>query len=266
MAALPRESSPSAARAIILLIGMIALLPSLLCHLPFRDASPASERIGSLSITQTSEQIFLVPRSPPFLEPMEAIVLFISVIGIWGVVKGHRAFIDGYILLLGAFVISEMTHVLVAFIDRRAWIARTLSDAWGRAYESDPVMIRILEMEFSCTGFSTPLDRSVILPDLPLSALTDLRTCQDVITDVFGTKLWRWGSSVMLIKFTQVIVMIGVLCAVFFYLSRGNTDGADLPTHNDIEKANQCPTYEEATGTEKEGEGEEEEKDVVSSI
>ncbi|RUP16106.1 hypothetical protein BC936DRAFT_139549 [Jimgerdemannia flammicorona] len=154
-----------------------------------------------------TSSIVLVPTLSVGIDMIGASVLFISVIGLCGVAKRSRtimnivSFPHLYFTILIAFILFQVGVAVIAYVNGAQWVDQSLDRSWQQAYETDPSLIRDLQLEFHCQGFSTITDRHILTP----SRSEDLvKPCKEILAVRFGRRLNALGTLVLFMRLVQV--------------------------------------------------------------
>ncbi|KAF9574803.1 hypothetical protein EC968_005281 [Mortierella alpina] len=108
-------------------------------------------------------------------------------------------------------------------------MSEALEKSWDKAYDTDKGLIRDLQIEFHCQGFSSHDDRAV---QAPRSVEGSLPFCADILQQRFGKRLRRLGSLILCIRLIQLtgVLLLSILfkhLAMMEQVEEEQTDSGD---------------------------------------
>ncbi|KAI1300109.1 hypothetical protein EDD11_006307 [Mortierella claussenii] len=146
-------------------------------------------------------------------------VVMISLMGLLGVSKGSKPIMKLYFVLVVGYIMIQGLFVVKEFMFGTDWIRDALDVSWSTAYHSNPQLIKDLQSEFNCQGFSDNNDRSL---EVSAGMISDgygrFPSCSEALQRVFGKRLQKLGSVILWIRLAQLAGVL-LLCVLFKYLT-----------------------------------------------
>ncbi|KAF9951544.1 hypothetical protein BGZ72_006964 [Mortierella alpina] len=164
-----------------------------------------SSQAGSLQ-----HGITLTPTFSVGVDIMGIGVVVVSIMGLLGVAKGCKRLMNLYFVLVLCFIAVQAVYAITGFMSGTSWILEALEKSWDRAYDTDKGLIRDLQIEFNCQGFSSQDDRAVLVPR---SFEEPVPFCADILQQRFGKRLRRLGSLILCIRLIQLtgVLLLSIL-------------------------------------------------------
>jgi len=88
------------------------------------------------------------------------LVFLISVTGCFGAIAESKPILIMYFIILLILVIVQVIAAIVTLVDSQN-VERVLDNAWEKAYQEHPAIIRDIEDEYACCGFRNTTDRAI---------------------------------------------------------------------------------------------------------
>ncbi|KAF9096902.1 hypothetical protein BGX23_010213 [Mortierella sp. AD031] len=154
----------------------------------------------------------------------------VSLIGLLGVAKGNRRLMNLYFGFVMVFISIQALLAVKGALSGADWVKDALDRSWTNAYETDPDLIRDLQIE----GFHDAEDRSL---DTNTGYEGHLRNCSDILEMDFGKRLERLGTTVLWIRLIQ---LAGVLLLSFLFKYLVILDQSNLDKEREEEEALQA--------------------------
>ncbi|RUS24973.1 Tetraspanin family-domain-containing protein [Jimgerdemannia flammicorona] len=224
----PTKSLPNKLSWLAVVIFVVAMLPAtifVMYAIQQHNHAITSATIVANALTpnhhpstkpSATSSIVLVPTLSVGIDMIGASVLFISVIGLCGVAKRSRTIMNIYFTILIAFILFQVGVAVIAYVNGAQWVDRSLDRSWQQAYETDPSLIRDLQLEFHCQGFSTITDRHILTP----SRSEDLvKPCKEILAVRFGRRLNALGTLVLFMRLVQLSGVF-LLCLLFHQIAQ----------------------------------------------
>ncbi|KAF9275198.1 hypothetical protein BGZ68_010961 [Mortierella alpina] len=154
--------------------------------------------------------ITLTPTLSVGIDIMGIGVVVVSIMGLLGVAKGCKRLMNLYFILVLCFIAVQVVYAIAGFMSGTSWILEALEKSWDRAYDTDKELIRELQIEFHCQGFSSQDDRAVRIPS---NLEGSVPSCAEILQQRFGKRLRRLGSLILCIRLIQLtgVLLLSIL-------------------------------------------------------
>ncbi|KAF9967041.1 hypothetical protein BGZ70_000330 [Mortierella alpina] len=170
--------------------------------------------------------ITLTPTLSVGIDIMGIGVVVVSIMGLLGVAKGCKRLMNLYFMLVLCFIAIQVVYAIAGFMSGTNWILEALEKSWDRAYNTDEGLIRDLQTEFHCQGFSSQDDRAVLVPR---SVEGPIPFCADILQQRFGKRLRRLGSLILCIRLIQLtgVLLLSILFKHLAMMEQTEDEQAD---------------------------------------
>ncbi|KAF9386039.1 hypothetical protein CPB97_004179 [Podila verticillata] len=163
--------------------------------------------------------VTLIPTLSVGVDIMGIAIVFVSAVGLFGVVRGCKRLMNVYFAFVLCFIGYQVVYTIVGFNSGAKWTIEALERSWDKAYNSDQELIREMQSEFGCQGFRAQDDRAgKIASDGMYPA------CADILQAKFGKKLEKIGYLILCIRMIQ---LTGVFLLSILFKHLASVDTAD---------------------------------------
>ncbi|KAG0255656.1 hypothetical protein BG011_004987 [Mortierella polycephala] len=148
--------------------------------------STANILVADYRLSDAEKILTLVPILTVGPDTMSLVVVLVSMLGLYGVARGKKRLMDVYLAFVVIFIGVQVFITIKGFLSGPSWVRNSLRLSWDNAYDTDPELIRSLQIEFKCQGFLDSNDKSL---SIPLGAESRLPPCSEVLELNFGKSL-----------------------------------------------------------------------------
>ncbi|KAG0332662.1 hypothetical protein BG004_001154 [Podila humilis] len=187
--------------------------------------------------------VTLIPTLSVGVDLMGIGIIFISIIGLFGVVRGSKKLMNVYFVSVLCFNAFQVVHTIVGFTSGSKWTINALERSWEKAYNRDQSLIHDMQREFGCLGFYTHDDRS---GGMEMGSGSIIPVCSEVLQARFGRKLERIGYLILCIRLIQLTGLF-LLSILFKHLaSMDSIEEQETEVEEEAESENEKGTREKS--------------------
>jgi len=144
-------------------------------------------------------------------------VFLVSITGCCGAFAENKPILIVYFVILSILVIGQVTIMIVILVDR-ANTEITLDQAWQKAYDSRPSIIRDIEDEYSCCGLKNITDRAIPKgsPEACHNIFGYNRPCLDSLSHSYKKHRMTLGIWSFILAIIQILALISAYILIVF--------------------------------------------------
>ncbi|KAG0341823.1 hypothetical protein BG000_007878 [Podila horticola] len=143
--------------------------------------------------------VTLIPTLSVGVDIMGIAIVFVSIVGLFGVVRGCKRLMNVYFAFVLCFIGYQLVYTIVGFNSGAKWTIEALEKSWDKAYNSDQDLIHEMQSEFGCQGFRAQDDRAGAIASGGMYP-----ACADILQAKFGKKLEKIGYLILCIRMIQL--------------------------------------------------------------
>ncbi|CAG8650962.1 11135_t:CDS:2 [Funneliformis caledonium] len=163
------------------------------------------------------------------------LVLLISITGCCGAFVENRPIL--YFIMLLILIIAQIIIAIVVLADR-ANVEDILNNAWQKAYDDHPSIIRDIEDEYSCCGFKNITDRAVpkSSPDACVNSpwFGYDRPCLENLSRAYRSHNTMLGVLGIILAIIQILALISAYILIAFLPNAREREYQYLSEHDRI--------------------------------
>ncbi|KAG0035508.1 hypothetical protein BGZ81_006885 [Podila clonocystis] len=149
--------------------------------------------------------VTLIPTLSVGVDIMGIAIVFVSIVGLFGVVRGCKRLMNVYFAFVLCFIGYQLVYTIVGFKSGAKWTIEALEKSWDKAYNSDQGLIYEMQSEFGCQGFRAQDDRAGAIVSEGMYP-----ACAEILQAKFGKKLEKIGYLILCIRMIQHLASMDV--------------------------------------------------------